>query len=251
MVYNIWLLLITIDVSIFPIWTAIWESLLINLFYSVLYTEIEESGCFDSKSMVKVQDSNGYTTTKSLEDLAVGDCVQSFDIDTKKVTFSPVYYIIYENDNERLGRLRELVYDETDGTHQSLRLHPKHLVYSTPSAATKTPGYVEEPPTTPSMSENVNVDEIVWVIEKSGQLTPRRVVQIREVITTVRHPMTLNHTIIVDNVLASVHMHNEWLLRQSTSPLRLLYYVSPRLNDLWVSKTVVHAWEYVERYFLE
>ncbi|XP_072040277.1 uncharacterized protein [Amphiura filiformis] len=212
--------------------------------------EKKSGGCFASDSMVRVQDSQGCVKLKSLEDLAVGDLVQSYDPETNSVTYSPVYYIIYQGNNDRKSTLRELVYHGSDSKKHFLRLQAKHLVYATinPSASLN----LEGPPSNPIMAEKVNVGDVLWVIDDdTSELCPCRVLKIGEIEANIRHPMTMNHTIVVDGVLASVHMHNEWLLRQATVPLRLLYKVSPRLSDVWLSKVAVKAWDYVEQYLLE
>ena len=204
-------------------------------------------GCFASDSTVKVQDAKGRVNTKSLEELVVGDSVLSYDTDTNSLTYSTVYYIIYQDDNDQISTLRELFYLDNAGKEHSLRLQPKHLVYAT----IKGDSVPKKPPSTPIMSENITIGDILWVVDESGVLRPRNVVKIGEVATTVRHPMTMSHSIIVDGVLASVHMHNEWILRQATIPLRLMYKISPSLSDSWMSKKAVKAWDYVEKYLLE
>ncbi|XP_072040274.1 uncharacterized protein [Amphiura filiformis] len=211
----------------------------------------EKSGwCFAMDSMVRVQDSQGRDMLKSLEDLAIGDLVQSYDPETKSVTYAPVYYIIYKDEYDHRSTLRELFYQGTDGKERSLRLHGKHLLYATINSSA--PLDSEDPPLTPIMSEKLNIGDILWVInEDTSELCPRRIFKIGDIEANVRHPMTMNHTIIVDGVLASVHTHNEWLLRQATVPLRLLYNISPSLSDLWLSKKAVQAWDYVEQYLLE
>ncbi|XP_072039371.1 warthog protein 4-like [Amphiura filiformis] len=207
-------------------------------------------GCFASDSMVRVQYSQGRVTLKSLEDLAVGDLVQSYDPETNCITYSPIYYIIYQDENYRKSFLRELFYQGMNGKEHSLRLQGKHLLYATINLLASVES--ERPPSTPIMSEKVNVGDVLWLIdEHTGELFPRRVLKIGEIVANVRHPMTMNHTIIVDGVLASVHMHNEWLLRQATVPLRLLYHLSPRLSDFWLSKKAIRTWDYVEQYLLE
>ncbi|XP_072019576.1 uncharacterized protein [Amphiura filiformis] len=207
--------------------------------------------CFSSDSVVRVLDCHGHVTVKSLEVLAVGDRVQSYDRETNSVTYSPVYFITYQDDNESKSSLRELFYQGSDCKEHSLRLQGKHLLYATinPSASLESEG----PPSTPIMSEKVNVGDVLWVIDDddTGELCPRRVLKIGEIEANVRHPMTMNHIIIVDGVLASVHMHNEWLLRQATAPLRLLYKINPHLSDFWFPKKAVQCWDYVEHYFLE
>ena len=184
---------------------------------------------------------------KSLEELVVGELIQSYDTHTNSVTYSPVYFITYQHDNNGTSTLRELFYRDNNNKERSLRLQSKHLVYATVDGNLVS----ENPPSSPVMSENVCIGDILWVIDDTGNLRPRRVVRISEVVTTVRHPMTLSHTIIVDGVLASVHMYNEWVLRQVTTPLRLLYKISPSLSDFWMLKKAVQAWDYVEKYLLE
>ena len=184
---------------------------------------------------------------KSLEELVVGELVQSYNTDTNSVIYSPVYFITYQHDNNATSTLRELFYRDNDGKERSLRLQAKHLVYATVSGHS----VPEKPPPSPVMSENVSIGDILWVIDNNGNLRPRRVVKIGKVVTIVRHPMTMSHTIIVDGVLASVHMYNEWILRQATTPLRLMYKISPSLSDSWMLKKAVHTWDYVEKYLLE
>ena len=219
-----------------------------------VYTEIKrlskknDNGCFASDSLIKVQDDNGQATVKTLASLAVGDRVQSYDPETNSITYSPVYYISYNDDNDRISTLRELFYRDSNGYDHSLRLQSKHLIYAT--VRVNGESMPERPPSTPIMSENVTTGDILWVTDETGELRARHVVKIGEVATTVRHPMTISHTIIVDGVLASVHMHNEWLLRQATMPLRLPYEISPSLSDSWLSNKAVKAWDYVE-YLLE
>ena len=194
-----------------------------------------------------MKDEKGRIITKSLKELNVGELVQSYDTETNSVMYSPVYFITYQDDNNETSILRELFYRDNEGKERSLRLHYKHLVYATVNEHSVS----ERPSTSPIMSENVSIGDFLWVIDDTGNLRPRRVVKIGKVVTAVRHPMTLSHTIIVDGVLASVHMHNEWLLRQATAPLRLMYKISPSLNDLWLSKKVVQVWDYVEMYLLQ
>ncbi|XP_072039687.1 uncharacterized protein [Amphiura filiformis] len=209
-----------------------------------------KSRCFASDSTVKVQNCHGHITVKCLEDLAVGDLVQSYDPQTSSVTYSPVYYIIYKDENDRKSTLRELFYQGNDGKERSLRLHGKHLLYATIKPSTSLDSGT--PPSIPIMSEMINIGDILWVLDDDiGELCPRRVFKIVDIVANVRHPMTMNHTIIVDGVLASVHAHNEWLLRQATAPLRLLHKISPAMSDLWLSKKAVQGWDYVEHYFLE
>ena len=201
---------------------------------------------------MKVKNQDGSIIMKSLSNLVVGDLVQSFDHETNTVIFSRVYYIIYQDEDDRMATLRELFYRGSDGKTHSLRLTPKHMVYATLNLAHTRPlPDSEEPPRSPVMSENVNVGDILWVVDEMGVPHPRSVVDIGEVASNVRHPMTENHVIIVNDVLASVHMHNEWLLRRATLPLRLLYKINPSLSNSWISKKAVEAWDYVERYLLE
>ena len=180
----------------------------------------------------------------------IGDLVQSYDHETNALTFSPVYSITYQDEDDRLFTLRELSYQGSDGEMHSLRLTPKHLVYSTPNIA-QSPIESKQPPSTPVMSEKVKVGDTLWMINKMGILCPRKVIDIGEVVSSVRHPMTQNHVIIANDVLASVHLYNEWLLRRATLPLRLLYKINPSLTEFWITKKAVKAWDYVEQNILE
>ena len=207
-------------------------------------------GCFASTTTVLVQGSHG-TTRKALADLEVGDLVESYDPDTKSVSFSPVYFITYKDDNETLSVLKRLFYEDDNGGMQFLALHPKHMVYANTLRRSVPSNTLNYPPLTPVVSEDVNVGDILWIKNTSDHLTPKSLVKIDEVTSHVRHPLTFSHNIIVDGVLASVHMHNEFLLRQVTAPLRVLYNVSPNINDIWFTKKMVQSWDWVEKYLLE
>lgn len=222
-------------------------------FVHLLVTEIKKKsggGCFASDTKVRVKNPDGRVEVKPLSDLVIGDLVQSYDHETNALTFSPVYSITYQDEDDRLFTLRELSYQGSDGEMHSLRLTPKHLVYSTPNIA-QSPIESKQPPSTPVMSEKVKVGDTLWMINKMGILCPRKVIDIGEVVSSVRHPMTQNHVIIANDVLASVHLYNEWLLRRATLPLRLLYKINPSLTEFWITKKAVKAWDYVEQNILE
>ena len=228
---------------------------LFHSFYTAIKSSIQSmkgGGCFASDAKVKVKNPDGRVVVKPLSDLMIGDLAQSYDHETNAVIFSPVYFITYQDEDGRLFTLRELFYQGSDGKMHSLRLSPKHLVYSNPNIAhPESPFESKQPPLTPVMSEKVNVGDTLWMINEMGILCPRSVVDIGEVVSSVRHPLTQNHVIIVNDVLASVHLYNEWLLRRATLPLRLLYKISPNLNEFWIAKKAVKAWDYVEYYILE
>ena len=182
--------------------------------------------------------------------MVVGDLVESYDGAANTTKFSPVYYMIYQDDNRRVTTLRALFFQNIDGNENLIRLHPKHLIYA--SICPETVSTLSKPSDlTPVMSEKIRPGDSLWVRDETGKLSPKRVTKVEEVISHVRHPLTFSHSIVVDGVLASVHMHSEWLSRCATAPLRLIYTISPGINEYFVVRKIVRSWEIVEKYVLE
>ena len=214
----------------------------------------DDGGCFNSTSSVLVQGTDGKVTRKSLENLKVGDSVEGYDHATNTVIFSAVYFITYQSDNQTLSILRRLFYkDNDDDTVHSLAIHPKHLVYAHVTASLSSleaDVFLASPPSNPVMSENVKVGDFLWIKDASDRLCPKRVIKVDEILAHVRHPLTFSHNIIVDGVLASVHVGHEHLMRFVTCPLRLVYNISPSFNDSWFTKKMVKSWDEIEKYLV-
>ena len=77
-----------------------------------------------------------------------------------------------------------------------------------------------------------------------------QVIEISFAQSSVRHPMTMNHFIVVDDILASVHMYDEQLYRKATSLIRFAYNIHPVITDTWIVKKLVEAWDILEKYCL-
>ncbi|XP_072018397.1 warthog protein 4-like [Amphiura filiformis] len=193
---------------------------------------------------------------KRMDQLKVGDNVESFDAETNSVTFSEVYFISHEDDTSNSSRLVKLVFVFEDEKELSLRLHSKHLVYACrieekaePNVAPITDS-CRYPPMNPVTAGSVKIGDFVWLRNSAGKFTPKPVIDLGESWNGIRHPMTLNHYIVVDDVLASVHMYDEWLYRQVTAPLRFLYGISPSITDTSLVKKLVQMWDHVEENIL-
>ena len=222
--------------------------------------DCSSSSCFAADSIVRVKiptkhDAN--TERRRVDQLKVGDHVESFDPETKSVVFSEVYFISHEEETGNSSLLRKLVVGFDNGKELSLRLDSKHLVYACQSEQnTKTnTGLVAAscryPPMNPVTADSVKVGDIVWMRNSGGEFLPRPVIDIGEYWSGIRHPMTLNHYIVVDDVLASVHMYDEELYRQITAPLRFLYGINPSFTDSAVVKKMVQMWDDVEENLFE
>ncbi|XP_072019146.1 uncharacterized protein [Amphiura filiformis] len=216
--------------------------------------------CFASDSMVRVKlltkDDGTKIERKRMYQLKVGDHVESFDPETNSVAFSEVYFISHEDESSNSSRLIKLVFGFEDKKELSLRLHSKHLVYacSIKEKAEPTEAPITDscryPPMNPVTAESVKIGDIVWLRNSAGEFSPKPVIKIGESWNGIRHPMTLNHYIVVDDVLASVHMYDEGLYRQVTAPLRFLYGISPSITDTSLVKKLVQMWDHVEDKFL-
>ena len=225
----------------------------------VLILFLLPTACFaaDSIVRVKVPTKSGVTIeSKRLDQLKVGDHVESFDPETKSVNFSEVYFISHEDETRNSSLLIKLVVGYDDGKELSLRLHSKHLVYACHSGekANINTGPVanscRNPPMNPVTAESVKVGDILWMRNSAGEFSPRPVIDIGKSLSGIRHPMTLNHYIVVDDVLASVHMFDEALYRQVTAPLRFLYGISPSITNTGLVKKLVEMWDHVEENML-
>ena len=211
---------------------------------------------------VKVPAKDGVTIEhverKRLDQLKVGDYVESFDPETKSVAFSEVYFISHEDETRNSSLLIKLVMGFDDGKELSLRLTSKHLVYACHSEEKAdidiNTGPVADscrnPPMDPVTAESVKVGDILWVRNSAGEFSPRPVIDIGKSWSGIRHPMTLNHYIVVNDVLASVHMFDEGLYRQVTAPLRFLYGISPSITNTGLVKKLVEMWDHVEENLL-
>ena len=210
--------------------------------------------------MVRVRSSTGASTkieNKRMDELKVGDHVESYDPETNSVAFSEVYFISHDGQTGDTHRLLNLVIGTDDGKESSLRLHPKHLVYACRNEKTKTKTDSNagsnlkcvHPPETPLTAESFKIGDIVWLRNSDGKFSPRQIIDIGESWSDIRHPMTLNHFIVVDDVLASVHVYDEALYRQLTFPLRFLYGKSPSMIDSLMVKKLVEMWDHVENNF--
>ena len=211
--------------------------------------------------MVRVKlvtkDDDTHVERKRIDELKVGDYVESYDQETNSVAFSEVYFISHDGDTGNSSRLIKLTLGFDHGKEQSLRLHSKHLVYAChiKKSDEGNTGNAEEekcrhPLMNPVTAESVKVGDIMWMRNSEGEFSPRPVIDIGESWSGIRHPMTLNHYIVVDDVLASVHMYNEKLYRQVTAPIRFLYGISPSITDTILVKKMVQIWDSVEESFL-
>lgn len=216
--------------------------------------------CFASESMVRVKllsNDDTQIQRKRIDELKVGDHVESYDRETNSVAFSEVYFISHDEDTGNSSRLLKLIVGSDHGKELSLRLHSKHLVYSCQMRKLideATTGHKEgpcrHPPVNPVTAESVKVGDTLWVRNSAGEFSPRPIIEIDEAWSGVRHPMTLNHYIVVDDVLASVHMYDEGLYRQITAPIRFLYGISPSITDTLLVKKLVQMWDSVENRYL-
>ncbi|XP_072024326.1 uncharacterized protein [Amphiura filiformis] len=207
----------------------------------------ECAGCFASNSMVRIKTvDNGedVITSKRLADLKIGESVESYDPDTKSVTFSEVYFITHQHDNYN-SSLIKLVFGFEGEKELSLSLHPKHLVYA---CINKSP--CDQPPSDPVTAESVSIGDALWIRNSNDQFIRMAVQEFDYFHYNVRHPMTFNHFIVVDGALASVHMHDENLYRKLTAPLRFVYNVQPSLVDTGLVNQLVSMWDMVEQSFL-
>ncbi|XP_072014458.1 uncharacterized protein [Amphiura filiformis] len=214
------------------------ESLECNLQNSAL--------CFASDSMVRVKPltyDDPKIERKRMDQLKVGDLVEGFDPETNSVAFSEVYFTAHDEETSNSFRLIKIVFGFEDEKELSIRLHSKHLIYACsikdktePNANANSCRY---PPMNPVTAGSVKIGDILWVRNSAGEFSPRSVIDICESWNGIRHPMTLNHYIVVDDILASVHMYDEWMHRQVTAPLRFLYGISPSITDTSLVKNMV------------
>ena len=155
-----------------------------------------------------------------------------------------MYFITYQDGQQTESVLRKLFYEGDDDTLHSLAIYPKHLIYANLMASSFSEAEaLASPPSTSVMSENVNVGDVLWIKDAAGGLFPKRFVKVDETLAYVRHPLTFSHNIIVDGVLASVHVGHEYLLR-------LVYSISPPLNDSWFAKKIVQSWDNLENHLV-
>ncbi|XP_072041493.1 uncharacterized protein [Amphiura filiformis] len=222
-----------------------------------------EDGCFAAASLIRFTNiSGGVISTKTLDQVKVGEFVESYDPNQNSATFSEVYFITHEGDGQNSTKLRKLVY-MSENEELSIRLHPKHLVYAclkrgkknmTKKVIMRTEmklnSWCDQPPALPVTAQRVNVGDILWIRNFTGQFSPEPVIGVGEVWSSVRHPMTFSHYIVVDDVLASVHMYDEGLYRQATAPLRYAYNISPSITKTWMVRKLVELWDIVEKYCL-
>ena len=180
----------------------------------------------------------------------MGEYVESYDPSTNSVIYSEVYFIAHQDSSSNSSRLLKLIYDFNNGTELSIRLHVKHLVYAcvSNSAFNSDKRTCVHPPLYPVTAESLEVGDILWVRNTSGQFSPTPIIEIGEVHYSVRHPETINHYIVVDGVLSSVHVYDERLYRLFTAPFRVLYHINPEINKSWVVKRLVSMWDMLEEY---
>ena len=226
------------------------------MFWASFSSHLTIPGCFASDSMINVkQDSRNGSNVhrKRLDQLVVGEYVESFDPEFNSITFSQVYFITHDKERKETFPLLKLVIGNEDNQEQSLRLHPKHLVYACQRTRSdqQLPVSCSRPSVTPITAESVQVGDMLWLRNStSNTFSPTPVMSIEKTKSGIRHPMTVSHYIVVDNILASVHMYDEMLYRQVTSPIRFLYNVNPSITDTWVAKRLVEMWDLVENNIL-
>lgn len=198
--------------------------------------------------MVKNTAHSDVVISKRLGEVNVGEFAQSYDPDKNEVVFSEVYFISHDGENQNSTKLRKLVLDSDYSKEISIRLHPSHLVYA---CLSNTDNMCNRIPSSPVTAQKVTVGDILWTRNySSNHFSPKRVIGVSTIQSSVRHPMTMNHLIVVDDVLASVHMYDEQLYRKATSLIRFAYNLHPAITDTWVVKKMVESWDLLEKYYL-
>ena len=210
---------------------------------------------FASNSIVRVKITGSgemQVLNKTLEELKVGEFVESYDPSINSVVYSEVYFIAHQDSPANSTVLLNLVYGFSHGNKLSIRLQAKHLVYAcvNNSAVNSNESTCIYPPLDPVTAESVKVGDILWVRNTSGQFSPSSIIEVSEVRYSVRHPEVMNHYIVVDDVLCSVHVYDEQLYRRITAPLRFLYRINPEITNSWLVKKLVSMWDLVEEYLM-
>lgn len=193
--------------------------------------------CFSADSHVKVMTNSGEVIQKLLRDVKLGDMVESVDERTGYQTFSKVYYIAHENEDNRSQLLR-ILYKDGSNVTQFIGISDRHLIYITKNGQSTAHAPLKEP----MLAMNVEEGDVIWTME-DGSLVPRKVTGVMTYYNAARHPLTENHHVIVDGVHASVHILNEQLYRWLTYPLRWTFLASPEWNRSWLVKKLVRVVE--------
>lgn len=154
-----------------------------------MYVECEGSaaGCLSSHSTTsRLDPATSEPTAVALEDLRVGDMVESFDIKTNQRVFTEVFLVQHEDQYSR-HPIQRIVYQTSEG-QASIRATANHYLYG---------------PSGKVLAGDLTAGSQISVVSKDGQQATATVVEVEQVYEPIRNVHTMNDRLVVDGVLVS------------------------------------------------
>ena len=146
-------------------------------------------GCFPGNAKITVMGKGQTKTVKTMEDLQVGNKVLAFDPVKKRFTFSKVFMFNHVNKTDQTEFIT-LTLDKG----QTLSLSPRHILFVLQDDKIKS-----------VLAQDLSIGQLV----QTGQGSSRIVKIRKEVLKGFYAPITLQGTILVNDVLASCYCEVE------------------------------------------
>ena len=168
-----------------------WEKIkdAITRFESLIEPDLDEDGCFPSRSAVKVQNKDGEVKQKKMANLDVGDKVMGWDQKRNQTVFTKV--IMFAHLAPDAVDVKYLKITLEDGSE--ITLSGNHLV-------------MVGKQTKAVLARKVKPGDIFFSVDENQEVSPKKVLAVEKVIEQgIFCPITLSGNVIVDNVLASCY----------------------------------------------
>ena len=149
----------------------------------------DKKKCFPSNTIVYIKDVNGNIKKKQMGDLSIGDRVQACDSKSRRVIYSELIMFAHRDPIIQQVNYLKIVLEDTS----SIVLSSNHLIMSGERMKA-------------TMARNIEVDHMLFIINKEGVILSKKVVAIEEIIDSgVFCPITKEGNIVVNNILASCY----------------------------------------------
>ena len=145
--------------------------------------------CFPSNTIVYIKDVNGNIKTKQMCDLSIGDKVRACDTKSRLVIYSEVIMFAHRSPSVKEVNYLKIILEDTS----SIVLSSNHLIMSGERMRA-------------TMARNIEVDHMLYTIDKEGVISSKKVVAIEEINDSgVFCPITKEGNVVVNNILASCY----------------------------------------------
>jgi len=174
--------------------------------------------CFPADSTVQLESGKDV----KLYDLKVGQSIAAYDTATSKSIFSEVYTFL-DYDRNVTEEFIQLFFENENNVVESISLTPEHLILAQ--------RFINKPEVF-VQAKDIRVGDTIFR-SSNGKIDPVSISSIKtRRAKGIIAPATLDGTLVVNNIVASSYATiDHHISHKVLAPLRLAYYVSPKLAN--------------------